>query len=56
MVRQQIPMGHTPHQLRRSLTLGCIKEFTHGTKALALTFKEFNMEIRWKMMYYFGKP
>ncbi len=34
--------------------MGCMKEFTHATKALALlalTFEEFNME----MMYYLGK-
>jgi hypothetical protein len=48
--------GAHPTSIGKEFNLGCIKEFTHGTKALALTFTEFNMEIRWKMMYYFGKP
>jgi hypothetical protein len=45
------PYGAYRTSTGKEFSVGCIKEFTHATKALApfaLTFKEFNMEIRWR--------
>jgi hypothetical protein len=45
------PYGAYLASIGKTFSLGHMKKFTYATKALALftlTFKEFNMEIRWK--------